>query len=109
MSNNRLQLCMIVRDSSRTLEPVQRSIGSYVGEMIVVDNGSTDSMPEIIGNAAHLDPDNSWNRSWQTLNAIASNIAAGGINHDFCHANFLSLQCYRIQCRATTLKGHATG
>jgi tetratricopeptide (TPR) repeat protein len=47
MSNNRLSLCMIVRDSSRTLASALSSVQSYVDEMVVVDTGSTDSTPDI--------------------------------------------------------------
>ncbi len=40
-------LCMIVRDSSRTLPAALESIRPWVSEMIVVDTGSKDNTPEI--------------------------------------------------------------
>ncbi len=43
----RLSLCMIVRDSARTLEPCLASIRPWVDEMVVVDTGSIDDTPAI--------------------------------------------------------------
>jgi tetratricopeptide (TPR) repeat protein len=42
-----VSLCMIVRDSARTLRPCLASIAPWVDELIVVDTGSTDDTPEI--------------------------------------------------------------
>jgi glycosyltransferase involved in cell wall biosynthesis/SAM-dependent methyltransferase len=42
-----LSLCMIVRDSARTLGACLRSIRPWVSEMIVVDTGSLDGTPEL--------------------------------------------------------------
>ena len=42
-----LSLCMIVRDSSRTLGACLESIRPWVDEIIVVDTGSVDATPEI--------------------------------------------------------------
>jgi GT2 family glycosyltransferase/tetratricopeptide (TPR) repeat protein len=44
---SKLSLCMIVRNSSRTLRPCLQSIRPWVDEMIVVDTGSTDDTPDI--------------------------------------------------------------
>jgi tetratricopeptide (TPR) repeat protein len=43
----RLSLCMIVRDSTRTLRPCLESIRPFVDEMIVVDTGSLDDTRQI--------------------------------------------------------------
>jgi GT2 family glycosyltransferase/tetratricopeptide (TPR) repeat protein/2-polyprenyl-3-methyl-5-hydroxy-6-metoxy-1,4-benzoquinol methylase len=43
----RLSLCMIVRDSARTLGACLESIRPWVDEMIVVDTGSKDKTPEM--------------------------------------------------------------
>jgi glycosyltransferase involved in cell wall biosynthesis/Tfp pilus assembly protein PilF len=43
----RVSLCMIVRDSSRTLEAALESIKPWVDEIIVVDTGSTDNSRQI--------------------------------------------------------------
>jgi GT2 family glycosyltransferase/SAM-dependent methyltransferase len=43
----RVSLCMIVRDSARTLGPCLASVRPWVDEMIVVDTGSQDSTPAI--------------------------------------------------------------
>ncbi|HEX8912446.1 MAG TPA: glycosyltransferase, partial [Humisphaera sp.] len=43
----RLSLCMIVRDSARTLGACLASVKPWVDEMIVVDTGSTDDTPAI--------------------------------------------------------------
>ncbi|MFQ5730916.1 MAG: glycosyltransferase [Planctomycetaceae bacterium] len=43
----KLSLCMIVRDNEDTIRPALESIAPWVGEMIVVDTGSTDRTPEI--------------------------------------------------------------
>lgn len=43
----RLSLCMIVRDSARTLPACLRSIRPWVDEMVIVDTGSTDNTPQI--------------------------------------------------------------
>ncbi len=42
-----LSLCMIVRNSSKTLGACLESIRPWVDEMIVVDTGSTDDTPEL--------------------------------------------------------------
>src|SRR6202023_49306 len=42
-----LSLCMIVRDSSRTLKACLESIRPWVDEMVVVDTGSLDNTPEM--------------------------------------------------------------
>lgn len=42
-----ISLCMIVRDSARTLGRCLRSIRPWVSEMIVVDTGSVDGTPEL--------------------------------------------------------------
>ncbi|MDR3637362.1 MAG: glycosyltransferase [Isosphaeraceae bacterium] len=44
----RLSLCMIVRDSSRTLPPCLESIRPWVDEMVIVDTGSVDDTPQIV-------------------------------------------------------------
>src|ERR1700722_8584576 len=44
----KLSLCMIVRDSSRTIEACLQSIRPWVDEMIVVDTGSVDNTREIV-------------------------------------------------------------
>jgi len=44
----RLSLCMIVRDSARTLRPCLESVRPWVDEMVVVDTGSNDETPQII-------------------------------------------------------------
>jgi O-antigen biosynthesis protein len=44
----RLSLCMIVRDSSRTLPACLESIRPWVDEMVIVDTGSTDETPRIV-------------------------------------------------------------
>jgi GT2 family glycosyltransferase/tetratricopeptide (TPR) repeat protein len=44
----RLSLCMIVRDSARTLRPCLESIKPWVDEIVVVDTGSTDETPRIV-------------------------------------------------------------
>lgn len=46
-STPRLSLCMIVRDSARTLGACLASVRPWVDEMIVVDTGSTDDTPQI--------------------------------------------------------------
>jgi FkbM family methyltransferase len=43
----RLSLCMIVRDSARTLEACLNSIRPWVDEMVVVDTGSKDDTPAL--------------------------------------------------------------
>lgn len=43
----KLSLCMIVRDSARTLEACLQSIQPWVDEMVIVDTGSHDETPEI--------------------------------------------------------------
>ena len=43
----KLSLCMIVRDSARTLEACLESIQPWVDEMVIVDTGSHDETPEI--------------------------------------------------------------
>jgi GT2 family glycosyltransferase len=54
---SRLSLCMIVRNSSRTLRQCLSSIRPWVDEMIVVDTGSTDDtvrIAEELGAQVHL-------------------------------------------------------
>lgn len=46
----KLSVCMIVRDSSRTLDACLTSIKPWVDEMVVVDTGSTDDTVEIARN-----------------------------------------------------------
>lgn len=46
----RLSLCMIARDSARTLPACLTSIGPWVDEMIVVDTGSLDETRDIARN-----------------------------------------------------------
>jgi GT2 family glycosyltransferase/tetratricopeptide (TPR) repeat protein/2-polyprenyl-3-methyl-5-hydroxy-6-metoxy-1,4-benzoquinol methylase len=43
-----LSLCMIVRDSARTLRPCLESIRPWVDEMVIVDTGSADETPRIV-------------------------------------------------------------
>jgi GT2 family glycosyltransferase/tetratricopeptide (TPR) repeat protein/2-polyprenyl-3-methyl-5-hydroxy-6-metoxy-1,4-benzoquinol methylase len=43
----RLSLCMIVRDSARTLPAALESIRPWVDEMVIVDTGSLDETPRI--------------------------------------------------------------
>lgn len=42
-----ISLCMIVRDSARTLEACLASIRPWVDELVIVDTGSIDDTPEI--------------------------------------------------------------
>ena len=49
--SSRLSLCMIVRDSSRTLPVCLASIAPWVDEIIVLDTGSLDSTRDVA--AAH--------------------------------------------------------
>ena len=42
-----VSLCMIVRDSSRTLRPCLTSVRPWVAEIVVVDTGSADQTPQI--------------------------------------------------------------
>ncbi len=44
----RLSLCMIVRDSARTLPACLASVRPWVDEMVIVDTGSTDETPRIV-------------------------------------------------------------
>jgi GT2 family glycosyltransferase/tetratricopeptide (TPR) repeat protein/2-polyprenyl-3-methyl-5-hydroxy-6-metoxy-1,4-benzoquinol methylase len=44
----RLSLCMIVRDSARTLPECIESIRPWVDEMVIVDTGSVDETPRIV-------------------------------------------------------------
>ncbi len=44
----RLSLCMIVRDSARTLPACLESIRPWVDEMVIVDTGSLDETPQIV-------------------------------------------------------------
>jgi len=44
----RLSLCMIVRDSARTLAACLESIRPWVDEMVIVDTGSVDETPQIV-------------------------------------------------------------
>ena len=44
----RLSLCMIVRDSARTLASCLESIRPWVDEMVIVDTGSVDNTPDIV-------------------------------------------------------------
>ena len=44
----RLSLCMIVRDSARTLPACLESIRPWVDEMVIVDTGSVDETPRIV-------------------------------------------------------------
>jgi GT2 family glycosyltransferase/tetratricopeptide (TPR) repeat protein/2-polyprenyl-3-methyl-5-hydroxy-6-metoxy-1,4-benzoquinol methylase len=44
----RLSLCMIVRDSARTLPACLESIYPWVDEMVIVDTGSVDETPRIV-------------------------------------------------------------
>jgi O-antigen biosynthesis protein len=44
----RLSLCMIVRDSARTLPAGLESIRPWVDEMVIVDTGSVDETPRIV-------------------------------------------------------------
>ncbi len=44
----RVSLCMIVRDSARTLRPCLESIRPWVDEMVIVDTGSMDETPRIV-------------------------------------------------------------
>ncbi len=44
---SKLSMCMIARDSSRTIGAALESIKPWVDEMIVVDTGSTDDTPRI--------------------------------------------------------------
>jgi GT2 family glycosyltransferase/tetratricopeptide (TPR) repeat protein len=43
----RLSLCMIVRDSARTLRACLESVKPWVDEMVIVDTGSSDDTPRI--------------------------------------------------------------
>ena len=47
-SRVRLSLCMIVRDSARTLPACLESIAPWVDELVVVDTGSVDETPRIV-------------------------------------------------------------
>ncbi len=47
MERNSISLCMIVRDSARTLPACLESIRPWVDEMVIVDTGSVDNTPEI--------------------------------------------------------------
>jgi len=44
----RIPLCMIVRDSARTLPACLESIRPWVDEMVIVDTGSVDETPRIV-------------------------------------------------------------
>jgi len=44
----RLSLCMIVRDSAKTLPAALESIRPWVDEMVIVDTGSVDETPRIV-------------------------------------------------------------
>jgi O-antigen biosynthesis protein len=44
----RLSLCMIVRDSAKTLPACLESIRPWVDEMVIVDTGSVDETPRIV-------------------------------------------------------------
>ena len=44
----RISLCMIVRDSARTLPACLESIRPWVDEMVIVDTGSVDETPRIV-------------------------------------------------------------
>ena len=44
----RLSLCMIVRDSARTLPACLESVRPWVDEMVIVDTGSVDETPRIV-------------------------------------------------------------
>ena len=44
----RISLCMIVRDSARTLRACLESIRPWVDEMVIVDTGSVDETPRIV-------------------------------------------------------------
>jgi glycosyltransferase involved in cell wall biosynthesis/cytochrome c-type biogenesis protein CcmH/NrfG len=46
--HSRISLCMIVRDSERTLRPCLESIRPWVDELIIVDTGSTDETTGIV-------------------------------------------------------------
>ena len=43
-----LSLCMIVRDSAKTLRPCLASVKPWVDEMVIVDTGSEDETPQIV-------------------------------------------------------------
>ncbi len=44
----RLSLCMIVRDSARTLAACLESVRPWVDEMVIVDTGSVDDTPRLV-------------------------------------------------------------
>ena len=48
LENPRLSLCMIVRDSARTLPACLESSRPWVDEMVIVDTGSVDETPQIV-------------------------------------------------------------
>ena len=54
-ASHRLSLCMIVRDSSRTLPACLASISPWVDEIVVVDTGSNDDTRDIaVRDGAHV-------------------------------------------------------
>ncbi|MFI5461446.1 MAG: glycosyltransferase [Isosphaerales bacterium] len=48
LARPRLSLCMIVRDSAKTLPAALESIRPWVDEMVIVDTGSVDETPRIV-------------------------------------------------------------
>lgn len=59
-----LSLCMIVRDSVKTIGPCLRSVRNFVDEMIVVDTGSVDQTPELAAKLGACVYHYPWNASF---------------------------------------------
>ncbi len=75
MTDNRISLCMIVRDDAVTLAPLLEKLRPHVDEIVCVDTGSTDATPSI---ARH------WADKFETY--LACNDPATELIDDFAQA-----------------------
>ncbi len=72
-----LSLCMIVRDSARTLPACLEGVRKWVDEMIVVDTGSADQTPEIAKRFGAIVHHFAWNNDFSAARNASLSHARG--------------------------------
>ncbi|MGQ9603132.1 MAG: tetratricopeptide repeat protein [bacterium] len=71
MPNNRLSVCMIVKNESRNLPTAIESVRSIADEIVVVDTGSTDESPEVARRLGARVIEHPWNGDFSSARNAA--------------------------------------